>query len=133
MVSAVLVTTIRLRMSGFSIIFHFHNSATIVTISFILDILDSTIRESNLIFSINVSSFISRSVFTEVCVIVIIMNTIFKLEWIWLLIFIISITSTAMTNIMTYMFNREITAADGFNWAMAGNAANRTMTNGGSN
>merc|ERR1712121_5582 len=89
--------------------------------------LDSTIRKSNFIVSINVSSFISRSVFTEVCIIMIIMNTIFKLEWIWLLIFIISITTTAMTTLManmTYMFNREITAADGFNRAMTGNAAN---------
>merc|ERR1712121_446087 len=63
--------------------------------------LDSTIRESNLIFSINVSSFISRSVFTEVCIIMIIMNTVFKLEWIWLLIFIISITTTAMTTLIS--------------------------------
>merc|ERR1712243_408803 len=63
--------------------------------------LDSTIRKSNFIVSINVSSFISRSVFTEVCIIMIIMNTVFKLEWIWLLIFIISITSAAMTTLIS--------------------------------
>merc|ERR1711955_134637 len=63
--------------------------------------LDSTIRKSNFIVSINVSSFISRSVFTEVCIIMIIMNTIFKLEWIWLLIFIITITTTALTSLIS--------------------------------
>merc|ERR1712025_358886 len=61
--------------------------------------LDSTIRKSYFIVSINVSSFISRSVFTEVRVIMIIMNTILKLEWIRLLI--ISITSTAITTVIS--------------------------------
>merc|ERR1712025_344628 len=61
--------------------------------------LDSTIRKSYFIVSINVSSFISRSVFTEVRVIMITMNTILKLEWIRLLI--ISITSTAITTVIS--------------------------------
>merc|ERR1712025_1263910 len=88
--------------------------------------LDSTIRKSYFIVSINVSSFISRSVLTEVCVIMIIMNSILKLEWIRLLIFIISITSTAVTNIMAHMFHRKVTTTDRFNRAMTGNAANRS-------
>merc|ERR1712025_152533 len=72
--------------------------------------LDSTIRKSYLIVSINVSSFISRSVFTEVRVIMIIMNTILKLEWIRLLI--ISITSTAMTSLISTAITTVISTAN---------------------
>merc|ERR1712025_573276 len=72
--------------------------------------LDSTIRKSYFIISINVSSFISRSVFTEVRVIMIIMNTILKLEWIRLLI--ISITSNAMTSLISTAITTVISTAN---------------------
>merc|ERR1719443_2905966 len=71
--------------------------------------LDSTIRKSYFIISINVSSFISRSVLTEVRVIII-MNTILKLEWIRLLI--ISITSTAMTSLISTAITTVISTAN---------------------
>merc|ERR1712025_348629 len=58
--------------------------------------LDSTIRKSYFIVSINVSSFISRSVFTEVRVIML----------------IISITSTALTSLISTAITTVISTAN---------------------
>merc|ERR1719341_1449903 len=75
-----------IRMSCFSLVRNLHDSATIVTISSVLNILNPTIRESNLVLAHNISILIPRPVFTEVCVILVIMHSIFKLEWVWLFI-----------------------------------------------
>merc|ERR1740131_182756 len=77
-----------IRMSCFSLVRNLHDSTTIVTISSILDILNPTIRKSYLILSNNIPVLITRPVLTEVCVILVIMHSIFKLEWVRLFMII---------------------------------------------
>merc|ERR1711942_447811 len=81
-------------MPCFSLVRNLHDSTTIVTISSILDILNSTIRKSYLILSNNVSVLVTSPVLTEVCVILVIMHSIFKLEWIRLFMIISTMAST---------------------------------------
>merc|ERR1711970_1248105 len=83
-----------IRMSCFSLVRNLHDSTTIVTISSILDILNPTIRKSYLILSNNITVLITRPVLTEVCVILVIMHSIFKLEWVRLLMIIPTMAST---------------------------------------
>merc|ERR1712183_243550 len=69
-----------IRMPCFSLVRNLHDSATIVTISSILDILNP--------------------VLTEVCVILVIMHSIFKLEWVRLFMIISTVApynSTSMS------------------------------------
>merc|ERR1719308_135128 len=79
-----------LRMMCFSIIFDFHDSTTIVAISMIDDMLDPSIRKVYIIFSLNITTFITISFFPKVCVILVIMNSILEVERIRLLIVMIS-------------------------------------------
>merc|ERR1719430_1501933 len=79
-----------IRMPCFSLVRNLHDSTTIVTISSILDILNPTIRKSYLILSSNIPVLVTRPVLTEVCVILVIMHSIFKLEWVRLLMIISS-------------------------------------------
>merc|ERR1719244_2167201 len=81
------------------IILDLHDSTTIVTISMIDDMLDPSIRKVNMILSLNIPAFIAISFFTEVCVILVIMHSIFEVERIRLLIVILStMSSTCSTN-----------------------------------
>merc|ERR1719320_211620 len=73
-----------IRMPCFSLVRNLHDSTTIVTISSILDILNPTIRKSYLILSNNIPVLVTSPVLTEVCVILVIMHSIFKIEWVWL-------------------------------------------------
>merc|ERR1719206_875340 len=83
-----------IRMPCFSLVRNLHDSTTIVSISSILDILNSTIRKSYLILSDNIPVLVTSPVLTEVCVILVIMHSIFKLEWIWLFMIISTVAST---------------------------------------
>merc|ERR1711970_1097867 len=83
-----------IRMSCFSLVRNLHDSTTIVTISSILDILNPTIRKSYLILSNNIPVLITRPELTEVCVILVIMHSIFKLERVRLLMIISTVAST---------------------------------------
>ena len=85
-------------MSGLSFVGNLHGGAPIVGISLISDILDSAIRKSHLVFTNNVAILITSSLFTEVCVVFVIMDSIFKVEWIWFLIIALLITSTAVSS-----------------------------------
>merc|ERR1719420_1419608 len=88
-----------LRMMCFSIIFDLHDSTTIVAISMVDDMLDPSIRKVYIILSFDITSFISRPFFTKVCVILVIMDSILKVERIRLLIVMIStMSSTNSTN-----------------------------------
>merc|ERR1719150_958094 len=90
-------------MRSFSLVRDIHDSSTIVSISSVLDILNPSIRESNLILSYNVAILITSSVLTEVCVVMIIMYSIFKLEWIRLFMIVTPMTMywTTMTHYTT--------------------------------
>merc|ERR1719320_284266 len=91
-----------IRMPCFSLVRHLHDSTTIVTISSILDILNPTIRKSYLILSNNIPVFVTSPVLTEVCVILVIMHSIFKLEWIWLFMIISTMSSYNSTTMSSY-------------------------------
>merc|ERR1719320_2182463 len=82
-----------IRMPCFSLVRNLHDSTTIVTISSILDILNPTVRKSYLILSNNIPVLVTSPVLTEVCVILVIMHSIFKLEWIWLFMIISTVSS----------------------------------------
>merc|ERR1719435_201479 len=86
-----------IRMPCFSLIRNLHDSTTIVTISSILDILNPTIRKSYLLLSNNIPVLVTRPVLTEVCVIFVIMHSIFKLKWVRLFM-IISPMASAMSS-----------------------------------
>merc|ERR1719320_1086873 len=90
-----------IRMPCFSLVRNLHDSTTIVTISSILDILNPTIRKSYLILSNNIPVFVTSPVLTEVCVILVIMHSIFKLEWIWLFMIISTMSSYNSTTMST--------------------------------
>merc|ERR1712215_488073 len=87
------------RMVCLSIILDLHDSTTIVAISMIDDMLDPPIRKVNIVLSLNITSFITRSFFSKVCVILVIMHSILEVERIRLLIVIFSaMSSTCSTN-----------------------------------
>merc|ERR1719320_1421971 len=91
-----------IRMPCFSLVRNLHDSTTIVTISSILDILNPTIRKSYLILSNNIPVFVTSPVLTEVCVILVIMHSIFKLEWIRLFMIISTVASYNSTTMSSY-------------------------------
>merc|ERR1711970_1120108 len=91
-----------IRMPCFSLVRNLHDSTTIVTISSILDILNPTIRKSYLIFSNNIPVLVTGPVLTEVCVILVIMHSIFKLEWVRLFMIISPVASYNSTTMSSY-------------------------------
>merc|ERR1719278_2144651 len=58
------------------------------------DMLDPPIRKVNMILSLNITAFITISFFAEVCVILVIMDSILEVERIRLLIVMISTMSS---------------------------------------
>merc|ERR1711970_1708064 len=58
------------------------------------DMLDPSIRKVYIVLSLNITSFITSPFFTEVCVILVIMDSILKVERIRLLIVMISSMSS---------------------------------------
>merc|ERR1719430_1173100 len=65
------------------------------------DMLDPPIRKVNMILSLNITSFITISFFTEVCVILIIMHSIFEVERIRTVVIASSMTTAMTTSNMT--------------------------------
>merc|ERR1719347_931658 len=55
------------RVASLPIIFDIHDGATIVAISMVDDMLDSSIRKVDLVLSLDITSLISRPYFTKVC------------------------------------------------------------------
>merc|ERR1711970_1255405 len=83
------------RMMCLSIIFDLHDSTTIVAISMINDMLDPSIRKVNMILSLNITSFITISFFSKVCVILVIMHSILEVERIRTVVITTSMTSSS--------------------------------------
>merc|ERR1719435_64715 len=81
-------------MMCFSIILDLHDSTTIVTISMIDDMLDPSIRKVYIVLSLDITSFITSPFFSQVCVILVIMDSILEVEGIGLLIVMISSMSS---------------------------------------
>ena len=81
-------------MVSLSLVGHIHDSSTIVAISGVLYILDSSIRQGNLVLSNNVAILITSSVLAEVCVIMIIVHSILELEGIRMFIVVSSMTAS---------------------------------------
>ena len=81
-------------MVSLSTIFDLHNCATVTAISMVDHMLNSAIRKSNCVLAFHISSLITSSLFTEICVVLVIMHTILKMERIW--VFIVS-TMTSLT------------------------------------
>merc|ERR1712128_179219 len=92
-------------MSCFPSVRNLHDGATIVCIGSVLNILNPTIRESNLVLAHNISVLITGPVLTEVCVILVIMHSIFKCKWVRLFMIISTMdwaTVYNMTSSMAY-------------------------------
>merc|ERR1719430_2483692 len=94
------------RVVCFSIILDLHDSTTIVTISMINDMLYPPIRKMNIVLSLNITSFITRSFFSKVCVIFVIMDSILEVERIRLFIVMIS-TMSSNTSTNTSSWTRQ--------------------------
>merc|ERR1711862_715249 len=90
-----------LRMMCFSIIFDLHDSTTIVATSMVDDMLDPSIRKVYIILSLNITSFITRSFLTKVCVILVIMHSILEVERIRFLIVMIPTMSSTNSSTNT--------------------------------
>merc|ERR1712128_221283 len=88
-------------MSCFSLVGNLHDGATIVSIGSVLNMLNPTIRESNLVLAHNISVLITGPVLTEVCVVLVIMHSIFKCKWVRLFMVISTMDLANMTSIMT--------------------------------
>merc|ERR1719347_1623908 len=95
--------SMELRVVSFPIIFDLHDGATIVSISMVDNMLYSSIRKVVVVLSLDITSLITISFFTKVCVILVIMNSILKMERIWLFIIMIS---TMSPNYTTYTTSR---------------------------
>merc|ERR1719430_2252225 len=104
-----------IRMPCFSLVRNLHDSTTIVTISSILDILNPTIRKSYLILSNNIPVLVTRSVLTEVCVILVIMHSIFKLERVRLFMIISTVASTMSSYQSSTMSSNKSTSLSSSN------------------
>merc|ERR1719430_313360 len=65
------------------------------------DMLDPPIRKMNMILSLNITSFITISFFAEVCVILVIMNSILEVERIRTVVITTSMTSSMTTSMTT--------------------------------
>merc|ERR1712203_634029 len=101
-----------IRMVCLSIILDLHDSTTIVAISMIDDMLDPPIRKVHIVLSLNITSFITRSFFSKVCVILVIMHSILEVERIRLLIVMIS-TMSSNTSTNTSSRTRATESWDG--------------------
>jgi hypothetical protein len=84
-------------MLGLPRISDLYGSAAIVTISIVRYMLYSTIREVDTVLPLNVTSLIPRSLFMEVCVMLVIMHSILIVERIRLLIIMITTMTTTLT------------------------------------
>ena len=104
------ISSIGFWVSGLTLVLNIHDSTTILTISTVVDILDSAIRKSNFIFSLDVSIAVSFSGLSEVSVVMIIMNSILKVEWIRLLITIALIMSIGIS-MRSMVFNRVVNSS----------------------
>ena len=82
------------RVFGLTIIPNFHDSSTIVTISMIDHMLDPAIRKVDIILSFHVTSLIASSLLSKVCVVLVIMDSILVVKWVWVLIIILPTTMT---------------------------------------
>merc|ERR1712058_32028 len=85
------------RMMSLSTILHIHNCPTIPTISMVDNMLDTTIRECHGVLSLHAAALVTRPLFAEVGVVLVIMHTVLKMEGIRSFIINIS-TMTTMSN-----------------------------------
>merc|ERR1719320_1584018 len=115
-----------IRMPCFSLVRNLHDSTTIVTISSILDILNPTIRKSYLILSNNIPVLVTSPVLTEVCVILVIMHPIFKLEWIKLFMIISTVASTMSSYNSTTMSSNKSSTMSSYNSTSNSSHTSRT-------
>ena len=85
-------------MMSLSTVLDLHDGSTISPISMVDDMLDPAIRERHRVLSLHAATLITRPLLTEVCVIFVIMHSIFKVEGIRLLIIMISTSMATMSN-----------------------------------
>merc|ERR1719228_1054197 len=69
-----------IRMSSLPVILNIHHSPTISTISMVDHMLNPTIRKSNSVLSLNITSLITSSNLTKVSVVLVIMYSILEME-----------------------------------------------------
>merc|ERR1719430_2442931 len=69
------------------------------------DMLDPSIRKVNMILSLDITSFITISFFTEVCVILVIMHSILEVERIRTVVITSPMTSSVTSSNMTSTYS----------------------------
>ena len=95
---ASMTPTMIFRMLSLPTVFDLHDGSTISTLSMVDYMLDPAIRKSHSVLSLHAATLITRPLLTEVCVIFVIMHSIFKVEGIRLLIIMISTSMATMSN-----------------------------------
>merc|ERR1712123_50312 len=94
--------TVVVRMMSLPTIFHLHDGATISTISMVDHVINFTIRKSHSVLPSHAATLITRPLLTEVCVVLVIMHSVLKVEGIRLLI----ITTSTMATMASYSTSR---------------------------
>ena len=77
-------------MVSLSTVLNLHDSTTIVTISMIDNVLNTSIREVDGVLPLHVTTLITISLLMKVCVVLVVMHSILKVEGISMLIIMIS-------------------------------------------
>ena len=91
---ASMTPTMILQMMSLPTVIDIHEGSAISTISMVDEMLDPAIRKIHSVLSLHAATLITRFMLTEVCVILVIMHSILKVERIRLLI-INTITTTS--------------------------------------
>ena len=77
-----------------SLVGDLHDSATVTSVSGVLDILDPAVRESHLVLAHNVAGLVTSPGLAEVSVVVVVMDPVGEAEWVGLLVLVMTISST---------------------------------------
>merc|ERR1711942_370329 len=87
-----------IRMMSLPTIFDLHDSSPISPISMVDHMLDTSIRKNHSVLSLHTATLITRPLLTEVCVVLVIVHTVLKVEGIRSLIINISSMATMSNN-----------------------------------
>ena len=85
-------------MMSLSTVLDLHDSSPISPISMVDHMLDTSIRKSHSVLSLHTATLITRPLLTEVCVVLVIVHTVLKVEGIRSLIINISSMATMSNN-----------------------------------
>merc|ERR1719342_1319000 len=85
-------------MVGFSIICDIHDGSSIVSIGMIFDVLDSSVRQVDVVFALHVAVLVPVPFLSKVCVVFVIVDSVLVVEGIWMFVVVFSPTMASSTN-----------------------------------